>query len=207
MNNSPTIATSSIHTSLDELILVVQRSILLKNNAWHGIKSDDLDLYLNIIQRHREFLPRAIMENDPTYKQIIPYLIFTHDNRYFLMQRSSTASEKRLQSKFSLGIGGHIRQEDMEGKTIFDWAQREFHEEVAYQGTLEIEPLGILNDDSNDVGKVHLGLVLLLHGNSSNISIKSELKSGTLVTLQECEKNRESLENWSSLVIDYLSNF
>lgn len=193
-----------MHKSLDEYILVVKRPILLGDASWHGIKKENLDHYLTIIQQHQEFLPRAAMEIDPTYKQIIPYLIFRHKNRYFLMQRSANASEKRLQSKFSLGIGGHIRQEDMVGKTIFDWAQREFHEEVSYQGALKIEPLGILNDDSNEVGKVHIGLVLLLNGDSDQIQVKSELKSGSLVTLEECNRHKDNLENWSNLVFDYL---
>lgn len=194
-----------MYKSLDEHILVVKRPLLLGNASWQGIQKENLEHYLTIIQQHQEFLPRAAMEVDPSYKQIIPYLIFKNQDRYFLMQRSATASEKRLQNKFSLGIGGHIRQEDMVGKTIFDWAQREFHEEVSYQGSLVIEPLGILNDDSNEVGKVHIGLVLLLHGDSDTISIKSELKSGTLATLQECKEKSAFLESWSSLVLDYLS--
>lgn len=194
-----------MYKSLDEQILVVKRPLLLGTTSWYGIQKENLDHYLNIIHNHQEFLPRAAMEVDPMYKQIIPYLIFKYQDRYFLMQRSATASEQRLQNKFSLGIGGHIRQEDMAGKTIFDWAQREFHEEVSYQGALKIEPLGILNDDSNEVGKVHIGLVLLLQGDSDNIHIKSELKSGTLATLEECKEKRAFLESWSSLVLDYLS--
>lgn len=195
-----------MYKSLDEQILVVKRPVLLGNTSWHGIQKENLNHYLTIIQNHQEFLPRADMEIDQTYKQIIPYLIFKHHDRYFLMQRSANASEQRLQNKFSLGIGGHIRKEDMVGKTIFDWAQREFHEEVSYQGALKIEPLGILNDDSNEVGKVHIGLVLLLHGDSDNIHIKSELKSGTLATLEECKEKSAFLESWSSVVLNHLLN-
>ena len=87
------------------------------------------------------------------------------------MQRKGTASEQRLKNKYSLGIGGHIRQEDMTTNSIFDWARREFHEEVKYAGKLDIEPIGILNDDTNAVGQVHLGLVLLLKGDSEAISL------------------------------------
>jgi predicted NUDIX family phosphoesterase len=193
-----------MHKSLDEQILVVKRPLLLGTTSWQGLKKENLDHYLSIIQNHQEFLPRAAMEVDPTYKQIIPYLIFKYQDRYFLMQRSANASEQRLQNKFSLGIGGHIRKEDMIGKTIFDWAQREFYEEVSYQGALTIEPLGVLNDDSNDVGKVHIGLVLLLQGDSDNIHIKSELKSGRLVTLEECKEKSDLLETWSHSVLNYL---
>ena len=123
------------------------------------------------------------------------------------MQRQSSASEQRLRNKYSLGIGGHIRQEDMRNSaTLFEWAQREFHEEVSYDGDLAIQPLGILNDDSDDVGKVHLGLVLLLVGNSDKISIKSELKSGKLVTLATCNNYHTSMESWSQIVLSNLSN-
>ncbi len=189
----------------DELILVVKRDKLFPHGAWDGFKQVNFDNYLQIIQDNKEFLPRSLMEQDPAYKQIIPYLVFEHNNRYFLMQRHKKASEQRLQSKFSLGIGGHIRQEDMESSDLFDWAKREFHEEVNYTGNLKIKPLGILNDDSNDVGKVHIGFVFLLHGDTDQISVKSELQSGQLVTLKECTHYAERMETWSQLVVECLT--
>lgn len=189
----------------DEHILVVRREALFPNGVWQGISRIDCDEYLGIIQDNKEFLPRALMEEDPRYKQIIPYLVFTHDNKYFLMQRHATASEKRLQNKYSLGIGGHIRQEDLtEGATITDWAQREFHEEVIYSGALKVLPLGILNDDSTPVGQVHIGFVFLLQGDTSHISVQSELKSGTLYTLEELKQFYPTMENWSQIVYDAL---
>lgn len=188
----------------DEDILVVRRNELFPEGAWQGIRAVDTQQFVTTIQEKKEFHPRSLMETDPTFKQIIPYLIFTHGNKYFLMQRQSNASEKRLQNKYSLGIGGHIRKEDMTTNSIFDWAKREFHEEVNYSGKLNISPLGVLNDDSNDVGKVHLGFVLLLQGDSNAISVKSELKSGTLVTLDECAKYQNNLESWSNLVFEFL---
>jgi predicted NUDIX family phosphoesterase len=132
------------------------------------------------------------------------------------MQRRSDSSEARLRNKLTLGIGGHIRQEDMsllrqgfEGQasnSLFAWALREFHEEVDYAGTLNVKPLGILNDDSDDVGKVHIGFVLLLEGDSTNIAIKSELKSGTLVPLSECVAQHSSMESWSQFIVDFLTS-
>lgn len=201
----------------DEQILVVKREHLFADTAaWHGLKEVDFEQYLNIINDKKEFLPRSIMETDPTYKQIIPYLVFKHNDTYFLMQRRSDSSETRLRNKLTLGIGGHIRQEDMsllrqgfEGQasnSLFAWALREFHEEVDYAGTLNVKPLGILNDDSDDVGKVHIGFVLLLEGDSSNITIKSELKSGTLVPLSECVAQHASMESWSQFVVNFLTS-
>ncbi len=190
----------------DEHILVVRRSHLFLQGDWHGLADIDFDHYMHIIDHKKEFHPRSLMETDPTFKQIIPYLIFTHDNKFFLMQRCTTASEMRLQNKLSLGIGGHIRQEDLNETSLFSWATREFHEEVTYSGNLSVKPLGILNDDSNDVGKVHIGFVLLLTGDSSDISVKSELKSGTLVSLEECIAQKEHMETWSQFVVDFLAS-
>lgn len=190
---------------LDELILVVKRDILLPDAGWQGMKAVNFDQYAALITSNQEFLPRSEMETNPAYKQIIPYLIFENAGRYFLMQRQSKASETRLQNKYTLGIGGHIRQEDMGNQTtIADWAQREFHEEVQYAGSLKVTPLGMLNDDSNEVGKVHIGFVLLLQGDCDKISIKSELKSGRLVSLTECMTYGDSMESWSQTVVNYL---
>ena len=191
----------------DEHILVVARENIFINNihAWHGLQEVDFEHYIQIINDKKEFLPRSLMETDFQYKQIIPYLIFTHEDKYFLMQRRATASETRLANKLTLGIGGHIRQEDMtQTNSLFTWALREFHEEVHYEGNISVKPLGILNDDSNDVGKVHIGFVLLLQGDNANISIKSELKSGALLSLSECLAQRDSMESWSQFVIDFL---
>ncbi|OQA35292.1 MAG: hypothetical protein BWY54_00649 [Candidatus Dependentiae bacterium ADurb.Bin331] len=191
----------------DELILVVPRAELFKKQpAWSGLKEVNFDDYLTIIKNKKEFLPRSVMEQDPHYKQIIPYLIFQHEDRYFLMQRTAQATEKRLQNKYSLGIGGHIRQEDMQTDSLFDWATREFHEEVNYTDELTIQPLGILNDDSNPVGQVHIGFVFLLIGTTPNISIKSELKSGTLLTHEQLTPFFGNMESWSQLVFEFLTN-
>jgi len=188
----------------DELILVVKRDDLFPQGAFSGMHKVDFSHYLDVIQKKQEFMPRSHMETDPTYKQIIPYLVYSFENRYFLMQRQSKATEQRLQSKYSLGIGGHIRQEDLTTNSIFDWARREFHEEIDFRGEFEIEPLGILNDDSDAVGQVHVGFVFLLKGNSAQIKVNSELKSGVLLSLVEIKDFYDRLENWSKIVFDYL---
>jgi len=191
----------------DEQILVVKREHLFQGDAWHGIKQTDFAPYLELINTHKEFHWRSAMEIDPVYKQIIPYLIFNYQDQYFLMQRRADASATALQNKFSLGIGGHIRQEDMKNNsTIIDWAEREFHEEVEYTGNVTVEPLGILNDDSNLIGQVHIGFVFLLKGDSPEIKIKSEMKGGTLVSLDECTAFYNRMETWSQLVVDILQN-
>lgn len=186
-----------------ENILVVPRDALFAQESFQGLSTTATKSVLDIIATHKEFKPRSAMEEDPAYKQIIPYLIFKFEDRYFLMQRKSTSSEQRLKNKYSLGIGGHMRQDDMSNNaTIFDWAKREFEEEINYTGNLTISTLGVLNDDSNPVGQVHLGLVLLLEGDSANITIRSELKSGQLITAHECLDFYQDLESWSQIIFD-----
>lgn len=188
-----------------EEILVVKREHLFADEpAWSGLKQVNFERYLKIITQHQEFHPRYLMETDPAYKQIIPYLVFQYKDTYFLMARSAKASETRLASKMTLGIGGHIRKSDMAESDIFSWAKREFHEEVNYSGNLAITPLGILNDDSDTVGKVHIGFVFLLKGDSDDISIKSELASGQLVTLEECQELKSRMEGWSQSTLECL---
>jgi len=195
----------AVNLKKDEKILVVKRKHLFYEGEWNGLKQVPFDTYLDIIKNKQEFLWRSEMEEDSSYQQIIPYLVFSYHGKLFLMQRKSTSSEGRLSNKFSLGIGGHIRQEDIKGKSIFDWADREFHEEVDYKGNLSIKPLGILNDDSNAVGQVHIGFVFLLEGDSDQIKVKSELKQGNLVPLAQCKTYLDRMETWSQIVFSFLN--
>lgn len=191
----------------DELILVIKRTDLFASDEWQGLKKVDYAAYAHLIQEKQEFLPRSLMEQDFAYKQIIPYLVFKHENKYFLMQRQAKATETRLKNKFSLGIGGHINKEDLVGNDIAAWARREFHEEVDYAGALSITPIGILNDDSNPVGQVHVGFVFLLEGEHAQISVKEELKSGQLLTLEECAPFYDQMETWTQIVYNFFENF
>lgn len=189
----------------DEKILVVKRKSLFQSGSFDGfLPMEKFTNYLEIIKKNKEFMWRSEMEVDPTFKQIIPYIVFSADNKLFLMQRKSTASESRLKNKFSLGIGGHIREEDIVSDDIFEWAKREFYEEVNYDGRITVKPLGLVNDDGNTVGQVHLGFVIMLEGDSSAISVKSELKSGRLFDMKDCMEHYPDMESWSQLVFDYL---
>lgn len=202
----PTNTVIAVPDKWNEQILVVKRDILFPGNAWQGLKAVDFGNYIQIIENHKEFMARGPVETNFAYKQIIPYLIFEYQGLYFIMQRQARASEQRLASKYTLGIGGHLRQEDLKGTDFFEWARREFYEEVNYQGQLTIEPLGILNDDSNNVGKAHIGFVLLLRGDSPKISIKSELADGKLVSFTQCKAYYAAMETWSQLVFDFLQS-
>jgi predicted NUDIX family phosphoesterase len=191
------------HTN-EEILVISCKSLFSQINSWQGINEKNFNEITKIIHDQLSCMPRAHAETNFAYKQIIPYVLFTIDQKLFVMQRKSSASEQRLASKFSLGIGGHIRQDDIKNNDIFTWALREFHEEVNYQEALSYTAIGILNDDSSDVGKVHLGIIWLIHGSSDQISIKNEHKSGTLLTMQECSQLYENMENWSKICFDFL---
>lgn len=189
----------------DEKILVVQKDLLFQDGMVNGFSPLTSFSHLqNIIETNKQFLWRSAMEIDPKYKQICPYLVFNFQDKYFLMQRKSTASEQRLKNKYTFGIGGHIRETDITGKSIEQWSDREFAEEIWYDGLYDIKPLGIINDERDAVGMVHTGVVYLLKGDSSNIRIRSELKQGQLLSLDECAEYYDSMESWSQFVFDCL---
>lgn len=189
----------------NELILVVKRSLLFKKiEPWDGIKEIKKD-FLNTINTEHEFHQRSLMENDPTFKQIIPYLVFMYRNSIFLMKRKTELGESRLAGKYTIGIGGHIRKEDLENASnISDWALREFSEEVDYKGNYVLEELGLINDESNEVGRVHMGVLYLLKGDLELISIKEELESGELIDINDCIKYYDLMESWSRIAINFI---
>lgn len=192
------------HQQYDEDILVVKRSLLFsQEQAWQGI-NPTTQSFQDIITNHGIFMPRCHAETNPEYKQIIPYMIFMFEKKIFIMQRKNTASEQRLANKMSLGIGGHIRSEDVTNNDIIDWAKREFEEEVFYSGSQAITTIGILNDDSSEVGRVHLGILMLIDANTDRIAIKDEHKSGVLLTRDECIALRPQMESWSQIAFDFL---
>jgi predicted NUDIX family phosphoesterase len=189
-----------------EQVLCVKREDMFPDGAWHGFVSQDLDRHQAVIRELHFFMPRDAVENDPAYQQIIPYVVFRHDPHYFLTHRLRASSEKRLRKQYSLGIGGHINPGDLEaGDPILDGLKREWSEEVVYDGRFEAQLIGLLNDDSSPVSKVHLGVVFLVDGDSPNISIRETDKlAGELLTLDEMRIYYLGMESWSQMVYDRL---
>lgn len=198
----------AIHRKHEERVMVVSRADLFEGGIWNGIRSENLTKYINIINSKHKFLPRGQVEQDPSWKQVIPYMVFENEGRIFLMRRKADHTDLRLANNYSLGVGGHINKRDLNGggKGLMAWAKREFEEEVDYQGKYKVEFLGILNHDANDVGMVHTGLVMKITGDSSQIIVRDEHKSGELVSLEEAGKVYKQMETWSQLVFDYLKN-
>jgi predicted NUDIX family phosphoesterase len=190
----------------DEHVLCVRREDLFPEGAWYGFISEGLERYQEVIRERSFFMPRAEVEEDPSYQQIIPYVVFRHGDRYFLTRRLRASTEKRLRQLYSLGVGGHINPGDLEqGDPIMDGLRREFEEEVVYSGSIEATLLGLINDDSSPVSKVHLALAFLVEGSSPEITIRETNKlAGELLTLEEMRMYYLEMESWSQIVYDEL---
>ena len=190
-----------------EQVLCVKREDIFPDGAWHGFVSEGLERHQAVIREHHVFMPRADVEDDPNYQQIIPYVVFRHDDRYFLTHRLRASSERRLRKQYSLGLGGHINPGDLEGgDPIQDGLKREWEEEVIYEGSFEAHLIGLLNDESSPVSKVHLGVVFLVDGDRPEITIRETDKlAGELLTLNEMRIYYLGMESWSQMVYDRLT--
>lgn len=184
------------------------RAEIFPDGAWHGFIDRDLDRYLGIIAGRRQFRRRRDVEEDPDYQQIIPYVVFRHGDRYLLTRRLKESSEKRLRHLYSIGVGGHINHEDVvdeNADVVLQGLRREFEEEVVYGGAYEERLLGLINDDSNDVSRVHLGVVFEVIGDSPAIEIRETGKlEGELLRLEEMKMYYLDMESWSQLIYDNL---
>jgi predicted NUDIX family phosphoesterase len=189
-----------------EHVLVVRRDDIFPDGAWHGFVDEGLERCQRVIREQSFFMPRAEVEDDPSYQQVIPYVVFRHAERYFLTRRLRASSERRLRQQYSLGVGGHINPGDQGDDPIQDGMRREWREEVVYSGRFEAHLLGLINDDSSPVSKVHLAVVFLVDGDSPEISIRETNKlSGELLTLDEMRIFYLGMESWSQIVYDKLA--
>ena len=122
----------------DELVLVVPADVIFKDGLWQGLKTDNLDYYLNLIKKNCQFKRRGDVENDPFFQQIIPYIVFNFKDKYFIYKYLESAGEKRLVGSYQLGVGGHINPVDVNGdQDILEVGMmREWSEEVYYRVNL-----------------------------------------------------------------------
>lgn len=195
-----------------EQILVIKRSLFDDLGAFQG-SSKHVDQYVPSIldPANNFFMDRAAAEEDPSHKQIIPYAIFRCGDKYLHYQRAKAGGEARLHAKRSLGIGGHInpidqREDHLGLETYLAGVVREIDEELNIEGDYEQTMLGLINDDSNEVGKVHLGVVHLVELADtrviSNEDAIADLKFSKLAELRS--EYFDTLESWSQLCLDIL---
>ena len=199
-----------------EDVLVVPRALFERAGAFQGFRAD-AQAYLPLLldPQHTSWRPRASVEDDPSFKQLIPYCLLAWRDgagaaRYFAYTRGGGQSEARLRAKRSVGIGGHISSTDGEpgDDTSYDSGmRRELAEEVAIGGRWTARCVGLINDDSNAVGSVHLGIVHVLELERPEVtSRESELVECGFQTLQELLADRERFETWSQITLDALAS-
>lgn len=190
---------------MSEQILVAPRNKLFNNNSIpYGYGTEDLDGLIKRIYTSCYFIERTKAENDPSLKQIIPYLVVTYNDKVFLLQRYKTQTESRLHHKYSIAVGGHINP--TEGKVIEGiiekGLERELHEELLVQCPYSHHLTGYLNDDTNPVGSVHFGLVYKIEvEDQAAVKVaEKELMTGRFVRTQEIEQYYKLMETWSQIL-------
>ncbi len=186
-----------------EEILVVPREHLMRESV-HGFAGGPAD-YLIRIDRHGSFRPREQVEEDPSFKQIIPYLIVRHTDRLFLVQRSAAGNEARLRGLFSIGVGGHINRSDVVGASdlVAAGLRRELDEELVIHGAWRARLVGVLNDDTDAVGRVHFGLVHVVDVESPDVAVReSDALTGRMASREDVLAVRERMETWSRLILE-----
>jgi len=197
----------------DEQVLVIERKVFDRVGAFHGL-AFDVDRYLDAIFAAgvARFMLRADAENDANYKQLIPYVILRCGDKYLSYVRGQRAGETRLVGQRSIGIGGHINPIDEMPLFSSDFrdayqaaVEREVAEEVSVGAAHCDNVVALLNDDSNDVGKVHLGIVHLWELETPNVTKREQMITKlAFMTLDELRDVKDTMETWSSLCVDKL---
>lgn len=199
----------------EEQVLVVERAALDKVGTFQGLQFE-VDAYLDALLAPGvpRFMPRPLAEQDPAFKQLIPYVLLSCDGRYLTYVRGKRAGETRLVGHRSIGIGGHINPADWE-MPLFDISlrkaysaavQREVDEEIAVEAGRTDRIVALLNDDSTAVGQVHLGIVHLWVLDAPRVAKREQMITQMeFLTPEELMKVRDTIETWSQLCLDNLS--
>jgi predicted NUDIX family phosphoesterase len=195
----------------EENVLVIKRALFDELGSFQGLKFEPRKYLDAILSRGNNFfLSRPKAEKDPGHKQIIPYVLLTHKDKVLFYVRGKKAGEQRLVAKGSIGIGGHMNESD-ESLFALDEAayragvEREVAEEIRINTKFEDKIVALLNDDSTEVGSVHLGVVHVFKLAEPNV----EKREAMITNLAFLDKNellarRDSLETWSQICIDSL---
>lgn len=198
----------------EEQVLVVERKVVEQAGMFHGLTLE-AERYLPKLFAPGvpRFIPRSQAEANPAYKQLIPYVLMAYDGKYLSYIRGKRAGEARLVGNRSIGIGGHINPVDDE-VPLFDTdfremyrtaVEREVAEEVSVEANHTDRIVGLLNDDSNEVGSVHLGIVHLWVLDSAQVSKREQMITQmSFMSPAELHQLRDTLETWSQLCLELL---
>ncbi len=195
----------------EELVLCFPRTLFDEIGAFQGITADIGRYIPQILEpQHTRFIPRSEAEFDPSWKQIIPYILVRKGNALLHYVRGKGSGEKRLVAMGSIGIGGHINHRD---ETLFgsgleyyeDALQRELHEELRLEGNPPTRAIALLNDDSTPVGQVHLGVIHLCEVSEEHVTKReASITDLRFLTLPELRERREQMETWSQISLDFV---
>ncbi len=193
---------------LSERVLVVPSSEFDRLGRFQGF-SPEVDRYLDALLAPDipTFRPRSEVEDDRDFKQIIPYVVFRSGDQVFSYARGKAGTEARLRKLRSIGVGGHVAEQDAEGRATRDAYEvalrRELAEEVAIMTPGRLSTVGLINDDSNPVGEVHIGVVHLYDLDRPEVaSLEDALADPYFLTINELIARYGELETWSQIVID-----
>jgi predicted NUDIX family phosphoesterase len=196
----------------EELVLVVKRALFDELGAFEGV-SFDTARYVEAFLRpeNNSFLKRGIAEYDPSFKQLIPYTLLVCGETVLHYTRGGGGGEARLHAKGSIGIGGHINPTDlaedghMTRKAYLTGMQREMTEELEIGAPFTNHMVALLNDDSNDVGKVHLGIIHVLRLEEPLVNAREDdIVEPVFLSVAELKARHDRLETWSQRCVEYL---
>jgi predicted NUDIX family phosphoesterase len=191
-----------------ERVLVLPRADVPGGCDFHGIRTadpTDLTELREAVAHHGRYLERSVAEDDPTHKQLIPYVVVRDGARVFLMERTDAGGDARLHGKASIGVGGHLNPVDQGEDALMAGLRREWLEELDTDWEPEFELIGLLNDDTNPVGAVHLGVVFVVDARGRPLQIREREKlEGAFADAGEVAAAWPRLETWSRLVASAL---
>lgn len=192
-----------------EHVLVVPTLLFHEIGVFQGFHSDT-GRYLETLldPMHTLYLARPDAEEDPSYKQLIPYCLFRHGDSIFHYTRGTKQGEARLHAKKSVGVGGHIStlDRDSQQETYLAGMERELDEEVSIETGYREQLIGLLNDDSNDVGKVHLGVVHVFDLDQPQVLPREEsMIDAGFAPLSQLVEEIDSFETWSQICLKFLA--
>jgi len=193
----------------NENVLVIRRSLFDELGSFQGLNFEPEKYLKAILSRGNNFfIPRPEAEINPAYKQIIPYALIAFEKTVLHYVRGKKAGEQRLVAKGSIGIGGHMNETDeslfaMDEEAYRAGVEREVNEEIKIDTPFEDRIVALLNDDSTEVGRVHLGIVHIFKLKKPNVQKREAMITGvTFLTKEELMARRESLETWSQICVD-----
>ena len=193
---------------MGERVLVITREHVPGGCEFIGIRSADeagLGELREAVAAHGRFLDRPIAEANPAFKQLIPYVVVRSHALTFLMERTAAGGDARLHHKASIGVGGHLNPVDGSDDPLDAGLRREWSEELIADWEPEFRLVGLLNDDSNPVGAVHLGIVFEVDAAGRDVAVRERDKlSGRWADGGELRAVIERLETWSRLVAEHL---